>query len=95
MFICLLTGEDASTTLGISNAAFRIDAVLGCRQGVITNAILSIAQLSKLAGGTTGRGEVEAATVTAANKCVGTSSEGCKGNKILHHSCGLITRGDQ
>jgi hypothetical protein len=85
--ILSLTGENATTAVGVGDSTAGVDAELSWRQAVVTDAVLAIAQLANLAGGTTGGGEVEAAAVTAANESVGASSEGSKSDEVLHHDC--------
>ena len=80
----LLTGNDTAAALVVGDGSLGVDTELRSRQAVVANAHLAIAQLAKVAGGTTGGGHVEAAAIAAANESVGSGSEGREGNKVLH-----------
>lgn len=85
--IGLLTGEDAPTALGVGDGAIRVDAVLCGLQIIVANAVLAITQLAKFTGGTAGRGEAEAAAISAANEGVRASSKCSEGNEVPHGCC--------
>lgn len=71
--------------MAIGDTTVGIDAVVGRRQAVVTNAVLAVAQLANGTRSITRGREVEAAAVTTANKGVGTGSESSEGDEGLHH----------
>ena len=87
VYCCSLTGQDAATAFVVGDGTLGVDAVLSCRQGAVTDAVLAVTQLAELAGGTARGAEAEAAGITAANEGVGAGSEGCECDEVLHRSC--------
>lgn len=73
----ILTREMAATSVGVSDAALGTNAVVARRQTMIADAVLAIRELANEPGVTSRRGQLEAASIPAANEGFGASNQSC------------------